>query len=106
MAIARIVQRRAARRDLVAHFVYLAENASVETTRRSRQAAEDTYTDLSRMPRMGAPGKVRAVKFAGVRLWRVKGFEKYLIVYRPIQNGVQIERVIHASQDYQRVLER
>lgn len=37
-------------------------------------------------------------------MWRVRGFEAYLIVYRPLKDGVQIERVIHAKQDYKRVL--
>jgi plasmid stabilization system protein ParE len=56
------------------------------------------------MPVMGSPGKVAQGKFAGVRLWPVRDFPKYLIAYRPLKDGVQIERVIHAAQDYQRVL--
>jgi plasmid stabilization system protein ParE len=36
----------------------------------------------------------------------VRGFERYLILYRPLPDGVQIERVIHASQDYQRIAGR
>ena len=47
---------------------------------------------------------MRQGRFAGVRLWRVRGFESYLIFYRPLPDGVQIERVIHASQDYQRIV--
>ena len=104
--MARITQRPAARRDLIHHFVYLAEHAGLETAQRFRQAAAQTYAELADMPQMGTPGKVRQGKFAGVRLWRVRGFEHYLIVYRPLIDGVQIERVIHAAQDYQRILGR
>jgi hypothetical protein len=43
-------------------------------------------------------------KFAGVRMWRVTGFENVLIFYRPLQDGVAIERVFDAKRDYQRVL--
>jgi plasmid stabilization system protein ParE len=39
-----------------------------------------------------------------LRMWRVRHFEKYLIFYQPIPDGVQIERVIHAAQDYTRIL--
>jgi plasmid stabilization system protein ParE len=42
--------------------------------------------------------------FAGVRMWRVRGFENFLIFYTPRKDGVAVERVIHAAQDYQRVL--
>jgi toxin ParE1/3/4 len=101
----RITQRPAARRDLIQHFVYLAEHAGLETARRFRQAAQQTYEELAAMPQMGASRKVRQGRFAEVRMWRVRSFENYLIFYRPLTDGVQIERVIHAAQDYQRILE-
>lgn len=102
--MAQVRKREAAKRDLIRHFVYLAENASLEVARRFRDAARDTFIELSATPEMGSPGKIRQGKFAGVRLWRVGGFERYLIAYRPIHEGVVIERVLHAAQDYQRVL--
>jgi toxin ParE1/3/4 len=43
-------------------------------------------------------------KYSGVRIALVKGFPNYLIFYFPSENGVAIERVIHAKQDYNRVL--
>jgi len=104
--MARILQRRAARRDLIQHFVYLAEHAGLETARRFRRAAEATYAELGGMPRIGSPGKLGEGKFARVRLWRVQGFEKYLILYQPADDGIVIERVIHAAEDYQRILQR
>jgi toxin ParE1/3/4 len=104
--MARITQRPAARRDLIQHFLYLAEHAGLETAERFRQAAQHTYEELADMPQIGAPGKVPQGRFAGVRMWRVRGFEHYLIFYRPLADGVQIERVIHAAQDYQRILGR
>jgi len=38
-------------------------------------------------------------EFTGVRMWRVKGFRRYLIFYRPIEDGIEIVRVIHSSRD-------
>jgi len=56
------------------------------------------------MPQMGAPRDTLPSKFADIRLWRVTGFENYLILYRPRNDGIAVERVIHAKQDYQRFL--
>jgi plasmid stabilization system protein ParE len=81
----------------------LAEEASAELADRFLQAAEKSFQDLAGMPRMG-PLKMREGKFAGVRMWRVAGFESFLIFYRPLRDGVAIERVVHAKQDCQRSL--
>ena len=98
----RIVKRLAAKRDLTQHFVWFAEEAGTGLARRFLHA-EKSFQDLAEMPRMG-PLKVHEGKFAGVRMRRVAGFENFLIFYRPLKDGVAIERVLHAKQDYQRVL--
>lgn len=87
--MARAVQRPAARRDFILHYVYLAENASIDTAKRFRESVQKTYAELAEMPGMGTPGKVRQGQHAGVRIWRVRDFEQYLIAYRP---GAQVER--------------
>ena len=102
--MARLLRREAAKRDLIAHFVYLGENASTEVAERFLLAAEQAAKSLAQMPEIGIRGKVRRGKYAGVRIWPVPGFDKYLIVYWPIKEGVQVERVVHAAQDYRRVL--
>jgi toxin ParE1/3/4 len=99
----RIVKRPAAKRDLTQHFVWFAEEANLEVARRFLQAAERSFLDLAAMPRMG-PLKVHQGNFAGVRIWRVAGFENFLIFYHPLRDGVAIERVFHAKQDYRRIL--
>src|ERR1700704_5537858 len=99
----RIVKRLAAKRDLTQHFVWLAQEASSELAHCFLHAAEKSFQDLAEMPRMG-PLKMHEGKFAGVRMWRVAGFENFLIFYRPLKDGVATERVFHAKQDYQRVL--
>lgn len=69
--MARAVQRPAARRDFILHYVYLAENASIDTAKRFRESVQKTYAELAEMPGMGTPGKVRQGQHAGVRIWRV-----------------------------------
>ena len=102
--MARVLNREAAKRDLIRHFVYLAENVSLEVARRFKEAARKTFSERAETPGMGTPGKVHHGRYADVRLWRVGGFERYLIAYRPLKDGVVIERVFHAAQDYGRVL--
>ena len=43
-------------------------------------------------------------KHTGVRLWRVRNFDSYIIAYVPHRVGVAIERLVHAKQDYQQTL--
>jgi toxin ParE1/3/4 len=98
----RAIVRPAARRDLIQNFTYLGQNSSLATARRFLKASRLTFAELAQSPGIGVPRKWG--KFRDLRMWRVRGFERYLIFYRPIDAGVQIERVIHAAQDYKRVL--
>ena len=50
--MARAVQRPAARRDFIIHYVYLAENAGLDVAKRFRRAVEAAYTQLAEMPGM------------------------------------------------------
>ena len=34
------------------------------------------------------------------RVWRVEGFERYLIFYRPVGSGIEVVRVLHAARDF------
>lgn len=96
--------RAAASRDLINHFVYLAENASVDVAERFLASAESTFSMLSVQPSMGAPLALRHPRLAGMRKWRVMHFEKFLIFYLARRGGVSIARVLHAAQDWQTVL--
>lgn len=98
----RATVRPAARRDLVQHFVYIAENGGLSSARRFLDEARSSFAELGQNPRLGALRKT--AEFPALRMWRVRHFEKYLIFYQPVVSGVEIERVIHASQDYTRLL--
>ena len=50
-----VYKRAAARRDLVQHFVYLVENAGLETADRFLANAERSFSDLAEQPAMGSP---------------------------------------------------
>src|SRR5262249_50004800 len=99
----RIIIRVAAERDLVEQFLYLAENASVEVARRFFAAADETFEKLSEMPMMGTLQHFSKRKYARIRKWRVRGFEKHDIYYRPIRRGIEIARVIHSARDIRQI---
>jgi toxin ParE1/3/4 len=96
----KVYQRAAARRDLVEHFVYLAENAGLHTAERFLTNAEASFNDLAGQPIIGAPLTLRHPDLAGMRKWGVKDFENHLIFYLPRPDGVLIVRVLHAARDW------
>jgi toxin ParE1/3/4 len=99
-----IFKRAAARRDLVEHYVYLAENATPEVAERFLERAEESFAQLLEQPLMGAPLTLRRAELAGVRKWHVREFESVLIFYLARPNGISIVRVLHAAQDWWRAL--
>lgn len=96
--------RAAARRDLVEHFVYPAENAGLNLADQFLAKSEASFGDIALQPGIGSPLSLRPLELAGMRKWRVREFEKFLIFYLPRHNGVSIVRVLHASQDWWSVL--
>ncbi len=47
--MAQVHKHAAAQRDLVEHFVYLAENASLDTAERFMHQVEESFSDLGKM---------------------------------------------------------
>lgn len=101
--MSRATVRPAARRDLIGHFAYLGENGSFLTARRFLAQARATFQKLAEAPHLGALRQ--SGKFPTLRMWRVRHFEKYLIFYQPTADGVRIERIVHAAQDYTRIMD-
>jgi toxin ParE1/3/4 len=93
-------QRPVARRDLLQHFVSLAEHADLATADRFLNHAYESFQDLARHPEMGPAVQLRDPKLKAIRRWQVRDFEKFLIFYEPRPDGVSIVRVLHAAQDW------
>ncbi len=98
--MAQAFRRPAARRDLIANYVYLADNAGEAVADRFLARAEATFDDLLRQPMIGAPLKLRHPDLTGIRKWRVNDFDNHLIFYLPRGDGIVIVRVLHAAQDW------
>jgi toxin ParE1/3/4 len=98
--MARVHKHVAAKRDLVEHYVYLAENAGLEIAERFLLQANESFSNLARHPALGVELALSRAELAGIRKWQIKGFERFLIFYVPRQDGVSIVRVLHAAQDW------
>ncbi len=93
-----------ARRDLVEHFLVIGRD-SVSAARRFIQAADKAIENLARMPEIGSPWRSKDPALAGLRVGSIRRFEKYLIFYRPISDGIEVIRVLHGARDIDAVLE-
>ena len=96
---ARYVLRPKADQDLSQQAYYLAAEAGPETGHRFLVAAHETFALLSTQPQMGWPLRLRNPRLASLRVFRISGFEKMLVLYRPMSSGVEIVRVLHGSRD-------
>jgi toxin ParE1/3/4 len=96
----KVFRRPAARRDLIGHYAYLAENAGETVADRFLSKTQASFHDLAGQPMIGAPLTLRHPDLAGMRKWRIKDFDNYLVFYLPRPDGVSIVRVLHSSRDW------
>jgi toxin ParE1/3/4 len=94
----RIVIRPRADFDLEEQAEYIARD-SVAAARRFYEAATKAFKTLANMPEMGGSWGSRNPTVADLRVWPVRGFEKYLIFYRIIPEGIEIVRILHSARD-------
>ena len=87
-----------ASQDLLEIFVYLGQN-SLTAADRFFESAEKTLVNLAAMPFLGSPWDSDNPDYATLRYFPVRRFRKYLLFYRPIDNGIEVIRVLHASRD-------
>jgi toxin ParE1/3/4 len=97
-------RRHKARLDLVDIFRYHAREAGLRVAERFFDQAEATFTLLAGMPGMGARYEHEHPALAGLRVFPVSRFKKYLVFYRPGADGIEILRVLHGSRDFHGLL--
>ena len=90
--------------DIDSHCEFLAKK-SVEKALKFDQAVFETFDRLCEMPFIGTERNYSNPKLFGIRIWFVKGFEKYIIFYRAFGNYIEIVRVLHSAQDTDSILE-
>lgn len=90
--------------ELVNLSTYLADRDE-EIAHRFLDSCNGTFQLLAKNPGIGSPRRFEDPALSEIRMWRVKGFEKYLVFYLPTETGIRILHVIHSSIDYNRVFE-
>jgi toxin ParE1/3/4 len=104
VSASRYAVRPNADRDLDEQARYYATATSAEVGHRFLVAAHDTFALLATQPNMGWRSRLKRSELQHLRVFRVKGFEKMLILYLPLPNGVEILRVVHGSRNLQALL--
>ena len=66
-------------------------------------AAREAFVQLATHPDMGRRYQTTHLRLQNLRIWRVKGFKKYLIFYRA--GFIYIERVLYGGRDTEQLLE-
>ena len=92
-----------AERDIDDHCDFIARR-NPEKALAFDEAVFESFDTLSEMPLIGTDRSWMTPKLSGLRMWFVKGFETYLIFYRPFGNYIEIVRVLHAAQDRNSIL--
>ena len=99
----RILVRQAAKSDLLRHAAYIAKN-NPPAAIRFLDAAKQTVEQLAGLPSLGTAYAANDPRLADLRRFRVKGFEDYLIFYRPLKFGIEVVRFIHGARDIGAIL--
>lgn len=92
----RVVRRPKARFDLLAMFNYIADNAGEGRAEQYLRRVNDALSYLAQHPLMG---RARPEVEEGIRSFP---FEAYVIFYLPLEDGVELVRVIHSALDLER----
>ena len=96
---ARYSVRPKADHDLQDQAFYLATEGSPTVGHRFLVSAHKTFSLLATQPRLGWSAHLNVTELKSLRVFRVSGFEKMLVLYRPLSGGVEILRVIHGSRN-------
>jgi toxin ParE1/3/4 len=93
-----VTRSEAAQRDLEGHVDYFDER-SREVAQRYLHAVSKTFDFLAANREAGQLCHFNNAATEGLRVWPVESFRNYLVFFRPTDDGVVIERVLHGARD-------
>lgn len=94
----RLVRHPQVIQDIVEIADFIAQE-NLDASDRFIAATEETFAHLLKMPELGGVREFTNPKLSAVRMWRLKGFEKYLVFYQATTTEVTILRVLHGARD-------
>jgi toxin ParE1/3/4 len=102
--VSRWIVRQRADRDIDEQLVYLARR-SHSLAARFLESLEQTFVILTESPDRGFCWDDDSRSERSIRVCSVRGFPNVLVFYRPIENGVEIIRVLHGARDISTILD-
>lgn len=93
-----------AERDLRECALYIGQD-DAQAAIRFLDAANETFKRLAALPGSGTSYEAISQAFHGMRWALVSGFDKHLIFYVQVPEGIKIVRVIHGSRDIERIFQ-
>jgi toxin ParE1/3/4 len=100
----RIVHGKDVFEELVNLSFHIAQD-NEDAAQRFLAACDETFVFLANNNKIGATRTFRDSLLRDVRMWRVKGFEKCLIFYQPLSDGIKILHVVHSARNYNLLFE-
>ena len=95
---------RRARADMIQLRDYIAQD-SARAAQRFYFAAEEAMETLAGVPEIGGRCDFPSSTATNLRVWSVPKFKNHLIFYRPIENGIEVVRVLHGARDLESLLD-
>jgi toxin ParE1/3/4 len=97
--------RARARRDVLEQMFYFDEQANEDTALRYYEAVLTTCQLLAQQPLSGKAFRTTVAALTGLRRFPLGApFEKYLLFYQSLANGIEVVRVLYGSRDLEPIL--
>lgn len=98
----KILRRDVAKQDIRDLATHIARNR-LSAALKFVDAVEEAFRLLATFPEMGTPCEFRSPATEGLRLCTIKRFKKHLILYRPIEDGIEVVRVLYGTRDLEAI---
>jgi toxin ParE1/3/4 len=98
----RVVILPTADRDLDEQALYYLERGAPKTARRWYDQAAVTFEFLARQLEIRAQTPWEALR--GIRSWPVSGFDRHDVFYRPLEERIEVVRILHGVRDINAIL--
>jgi len=94
-----VVIRPSADQDIDREALQIASSLGMDAGLRFYEACDRAFALLLTQPKLGVIRDFDLPLLAEMRLWKLKGFEDYLVFYRPMKAGIEVLKVIHGSRN-------
>ena len=91
-------------RDIEEAFVFIAEN-NLDRGVYFLVAIEDSLSLLAENPFMGHERPFKNSRLSGLRVWRVKGFHNYVLIYLVDEEAKELRlmRLVNSKRDFDKI---